>query len=251
MSKFKTIYEFEVVKKEKVEETVESVDDAGATIKVTKTVDKDVTKRFCLKKPTLSQRDDAELFYHSTLGQSIQKGLIPEAVLHKIIGNQGGVLTEEQNSKRQADLQSLIDKNMELAKLNGVDSAEYQKEIEVLRKEILELTGQLQKYAFDESSVFNITAENRAKSKTIMWWMVTLLHRYEDDQWLEMFPGTGYKEKYDAFASIEDKDDWEPGEKQFLGEVIAKASFATAFWVSRGFIDKEELESLQKEEFAV
>ena len=76
-----------------------------------------------------------------------------------------------------------------------------------------------------QSSLFEQTAENRARNKTILWW--TLQLSYLEDEKGELtavFPQDGYNEKLARYDEMEESED------SFEEELISKLLYYVSFW---------------------
>jgi hypothetical protein len=244
MQKFKILYTFSFDKKTQVDETTETVNEAGDTVKITKKVDKETPYEFCIQKPSRSLSDDAELFYNVTVSKGIQAGLMSAALLSKRFSNDGGILSEPEKEEWGNKFVARINKEIDLqrlAKKQGVRTPQEQEEYETLLKEVAILTREMQDFEVRQQSLFDVTAEARARTRTIMWWLMFLLHRKnEKGEWVPFFEGKDLEEKQWSYDDLDDEDTYPTeDDRKFNAKVVSHAVQAITLWYY-GRVAKQE-----------
>ena len=234
--------EFKLLKEENVEETETSVNDKGEEVKTTKNVKKPVEKTFVVKKPNRSLYDEAELFYGVKLSEGIKAGLLTRALLAKRFNNDGGILSDGERDKFAGLYMGLFEKQAKLQKLELRDSkeltSEEAREKELLIEELGSAREEIQEFEMAQAALFDQTAENRARNKTILWWVLQLSYEKVGDDYVEVFKGKGFEERlaeYDKFEELED---------DFLDEMLKKFSYVVSFWFVTKADTKEQLDVL-------
>lgn len=234
--------EFKLLKEENVEETETSVNDKGEEVKTTKNVKKPVEKTFVVKKPNRSLYDEAELFYGVKLSEGIKAGLLTRALLAKRFNNDGGILSENERDKFAGLYMGLFEKQAKLQKLelkNSKDiTKEESREKELLIEELGSAREEIQEFEMAQAALFDQTAENRARNKTILWWVLQLSYEKDGDDYIEVFKGKDFEERlaeYDRFEELED---------DFLDEMLKKFSYVVSFWFVTKADSKEQLDVL-------
>ena len=81
-----------------------------------------------------------------------------------------------------------------------------------------------------QASLFDQTAENRARNKTILWWVLNLAHEQEGDNYTKVFSGESYEEMIASYDRYEEEED------DFVDEMLKKFSYVVSFW----FVTKAE-----------
>jgi len=216
----KTLYEFTSYKKEKVKEEVVTKDDEGNEVKRTKEVEKEVPYTSAIKKPTRSLFDEGELFYGIRLAEGVKAGLLTRQMLNKRYLNDGGTKSEVEESYEKIVYGLILDKETRFQELKNKEdlTEEEQKELDEIKKEIAYAQRQAQKYEAGQSSLFDQTAENRARNKTITWWALNLCHRKiekkqekEGDEttfdYKPFFGEGSFEERLSKYDDLEERDD--------------------------------------------
>lgn len=244
MYKFKTLYAFDFAKKIEVEETETSTNDAGDKVSVTKKVPKDVPVEFCVQRPPRSLIDEAELFYNVTVSRGITAGLLSSALLAKRFSNDGGVLSEEDKELWGKKFVERVQKEYSLQKLQikeGARSEAEQAEFEELLKDVAILTREMQEFEIRQQSLFDVTAEARARTRTIMWWLLFLLHRKNaKGEWEPFFKGENLEEKQWSYDDLDDEEIFPTEEDRlFNARVVSHALQAITLWYY-GRVTKQE-----------
>jgi len=240
----KIMFEFNINKEEEVDEVEISKNEKNEEIKITKKVKKNVPVKLAIKKPTRSLFDEAELFYGVKLSEGIKAGLLTRALLAKRFSDDGGIFSELDKEEYTKLYVSLFDLQTQFQKLSLKEEAsrteEETKEYKNLLTDISKNKEKLQDYEFAQASLFDQTAENRARNKTIMWWVLQLsLLENKDKKFENLFNGSSFEDKLSAYDSIEDGPDnsWEK-------QALAKLIYLISFWYTGRASTKEEFEKL-------
>lgn len=240
----KIMFEFTIDKEELVDEVEVSKNEKGEEVKVTKKVKKNVPIKLAIKKPTRGLFDEAELFYGVKLSEGIKAGLLTRALLAKRFSNDGGIFSELDKEEYTKLYVGLFDLQSKFQKLSLKDETkrtdEEKKEYRELVNKISSTKEKLQDYEFAQASLFDQTAENRARNKTIMWWVLFLsLMETKDGKYTDMFLGSTFEDKIASYDLIEDgKDDsWEK-------VALSKLIYLISFWYTGRASTQEEFEKL-------
>jgi len=239
----KKLFEFMVPKEVEVEETDITKNEKGEEVKTTKKVKKKEQVKIFLRKPTRALFDEAELFYGVRLSEGIKAGLLTRALLAKRFTNDGGVLSEEEKNVYATLYVALFERQNEFQKLSIKDESERTEEEKVRYKEVIseltELRNQIQDFETAQASLFDQTAENRARNKTILWWVLQLAYAIDDkDQEYPFFGEGNYESKINVYDSIEEVG------SDFESLVCRKLAYFVSFWYVGRASSQEEFERL-------
>ena len=224
----KRIYEFTVNKEEVVkEESVEKKKD-GSEVTTSKDVKKDIPHKFFLRRPTRAMTDEAELYYGVRLAEGIKAGLLTRALLEKRFENDGGTRSEQDTKKYKAITDKLKKFYEEQTKILDIDekkrSSSQKKRLKELEKEVRPARKDLRDLQLEEDSLYEETAESRARNKVILWWMLHLAHAEQDGKEVEFF-GSG-----DLEGKLKIYDDIDEGEDIFDIVIARKFAYYVSFW---------------------
>jgi hypothetical protein len=241
----KKIYEFVLPNTEEVEESV-TEQKGGKEVTTTTKVEKQVDKRFFLKRPTRKLFDEAELFYGVKLSEGIKAGLLTRALLSKRFANDGGILSDTEKEEFGQLYSDLFDKQVELQTLNLKTTEERTAEETEQHAEVTAFLSnarkRIQEFEMNQSSLYDQTAENRARNKTILWWVLFLAYYVEagTDKELPFFEEGDYTERLTKY------DDIEENEEDFALETINKFFYYVSFWYVSKTSDPEQFRELIK-----
>lgn len=221
----KRLYEFTVEKEEEVIEKSSSVNEAGETVTIEKKVKKPVAYKFYIKKPTRALREESELYHGVRLAEGIKAGLLTRSQLGKRFDDDGGLLSERTQKAEREAYKKLFDYQDELSKLE-VDTTdkntdEYKNKKEFLVKVIDELRNSLTNLEVQKESLFDETAETRARNKTLTWWVLNLAYNNDDTP----FYGTG-----DIDKQLEKYDEIYESGDNFLISVSNDFLYLISYW---------------------
>ena len=163
----KSLYEFSVV--DSVEkEVAETKEENGEKVTTYKKVKEDTSYSFIIKKPTRSEKEEAELIRVQYFSEYIKRGILTQAMLSKTYANYGGVLSDD-DLKYYTNLKIQLFEKMQEFKLHSVQEDKV-KSAEVLQV-INELETKLTRFEYEQGKFFNNTAEDKARNKLIKYFL--------------------------------------------------------------------------------
>ena len=239
----KKLFEFMVPKEVEVEEIEISKNDKGEEVKTTKKTKKKEQVKVFLRKPTRALFDEAELFYGVRLSEGIKAGLLTRALLAKRFTNDGGVLSDEEKNIYATLYVALFERQNEFQKLSIKDESERTEQEKERYKEVVaeltELRTQIQDFETAQASLFDQTAENRARNKTILWWVLQLAYIVNEKGEESPFFGDGaYENKIRIYDHMEENG------TEFENLVCRKLAYFVSFWYVGRASSQEEFERL-------
>lgn len=222
----KKLFQFNIPVINEVEVPVIEKDDKGNEIKVLKKEKQETPQYYFIRRPNRSDYDEAELFYAIKFSQDCRNGIITRSEIIKRFANEDVTIkkTYEEYTKKENELQrlSLLEKTEE----NITKKTK-------LEQEILELFVDIQTFEINKSSIFEHTAENRARNKTVFWWILNLAYKVDGDKEVPLFDGSTFEEKIASYDKIIEKED------PHLQEVIQKFFYFIPAWYT-GQLNKED-----------
>jgi hypothetical protein len=241
----KKLHEFTVNKEQEVDEAIVSKDEKGQEITTITKVKKPVPQKFFLAKPTRSLYDEADLFYAVKLSEGIKAGLLTKPLLAKRYANDGGSMSEPEKQtyanlyvnlfEKQSEYQKFISEKPETER-----TAEDKAKISEILKDLTNLRQQIQEFELSQSSLFDQTAESRARNKTILWWVLFLCHKVEGDKELPYFGEGDYDSRLAKYDEIEEIED------QFVTDTVSKFLYYVSFWYMGKASNPEDFAMLDK-----
>lgn len=243
MSKYiYTFTETQIVEVEKVEE---STNENNELVKTIKKVKEEKPIEFAIKKPTRSMLDDAELFYGVKLAESIKAGMLTKTLMVKKYDKDGGIFTEGEVEKIKLLLQELTDvqlkyqiyvekedKKEELTEEEKSEKKNLEDQVNTLRLELIELET-------NKNNLFEQTAENRAKNKTMMWWILFLSYKKEGENYVPLFGEGTYDQKLKKYDEMEESED------PFIKKILIKFAYFVSFWYSGKAVKQEDFKVIE------
>jgi hypothetical protein len=239
----KTMFEFDIYHEKEIEKVEVSTNEKGEEVKTTSKVKTTVPVKLAIKKPTRSLFDEAELFYGVRLSEGIKAGLLTRALLAKRFNNDGGVLSDEEQKEYNELYLEFFNLQSEFQKLSiKEESIRNDEEKENLKNVIAKMNDareRLQKYEMAQANLFEQTAENRARNKTIMWWVLQLsLIQDENKKLKELFEDGSYEDKLKKYDEIEE------AESDIEKIAIQKLLYLISFWYIGRAASQDEFEKL-------
>jgi hypothetical protein len=242
--KMKWLHTFEVSKTDKEKVSEKSKDSEGEEIEITKIVEKQTPVKFGIRKPNRRMYEDADLFYGVRLSEGIKQGLMTKTLLAKRFINDGGTMSEDEKDDYATAYEELTEAENKIQRTQiNIEKLSEKEKTEKLRKEMksaLELRYSLQNIENEQSSLFDQTAEARAKNKTILWWVLHVSYMEEGESFVPVFGDLTYEERLDKYDEYEDKDDL------FWNESIRKLAYYVSFWESGQVESEEDFKSIDE-----
>ena len=239
----KTMFEFDIYHEKEIEKIEVSTNEKGEEVKTTSKVKASVPVKLAIKKPTRSLFDEAELFYGVRLSEGIKAGLLTRALLAKRFNNDGGVLSDEEQKEYNELYLEFFNLQNEFQKLSikeeSIRSDEEKENLKAVIVKMNDARERLQKYEMAQANLFEQTAENRARNKTIMWWVLQLSLIQGDDKKLkELFQDGTYEDKLKRYDEIEES------ESDVERIAIQKLLYLISFWYIGRAASQDEFEKL-------
>jgi len=231
-----------------VTKTVEekSKDKDGNEVTTTREASKEVDQVITLKKPNRVMYDDAELYYGVTLSEGIKAGLLTRALLSKRFSNDGGVMSNE-DKEDYADLYlALFNNQTEIERLSGVTAKKRTEQESEKFSSLMKRNGvlkrEIQDFELAQASLFEQTAENRARNKTVLWWVLRMAHiqgsEEDNSEPIPIFSGGSHKERLDSYDGLEELPD------PFYEELLKKLVYYVSYWYVGNVQTEEEFKRL-------
>ena len=254
-----TLYSFPISIEKEVEEEVEKKSkrknkETGKMEVVTSkekiNVKKEIVFNVFLKKPNRSELEDGDMFYSLELNKYIKMGLLTKAMLAKQYGNQGGVWSEKEQKMYAELLFKMHKKQVEVQQFsilgdNGKLSKRQQEKLEKSTKEMSEAKRELTEYEMIQNSLFDHTADIKARNRAIMWYILHMSYFVEGDSdnapFETLFEGDDFKSKYESYEEKEESGD------EFFEKCIDKISSIITIWYISGEQQQDGLEKIMKE----
>tara|TARA_Y100000310_G_scaffold299979_1_gene335288 strand:- start:155 stop:1072 length:918 start_codon:yes stop_codon:yes gene_type:complete len=241
----KKLYTFTIDREDLVKETETTKNDKGEEVTTTKEVKKTVTKNHFLRKPTRKLFDEAELYYGIKLAEGIKAGLLTRALLQKRFSNDGGVLGDKEKEEWGDLYSEMFDKQVELQALS-LKTREQRTPEESVKYEdakmfIKDTRLRIQEFEMQQSALYDQTAENRARNKAILWWVLFLsYHKDSDDKEVPFFGEGDFEERIGIYDRLEEQ------EEAHIMETINKFFYYVSFWYVSKTSDPQQFKDLIK-----
>ena len=245
INNIKFLHEFNVPREQEVDDVQVSKNEKGEEVSVTTKVKKDVPVTLGIRKPTRSLQDDGDLYFSVQVSKAVQAGVMTRAMLAKHLKNAKGVLSDSEMENYNKLTDGLLASERALyviqAKktedLTEKDNADKQ----VLIEQINSATGELIEFQNKQAQLFNYTAENTAKTKTIGWWLVNLAFIKNDKtEWVPFFGEGNLEDKLNKYDELAETGD------PFSGAAIQKLLVLVVNWYNGNLTTKEDFEKFEK-----
>ena len=210
-------------------------------------VNEKVPVKIVLKKPSRTQLEDGDMFYSIWLNKFIKMGLLTRAMIAKQHVDLGGQLSEDEKRRYSDLVQKNYNKEQEIQRIRAatieVEPTETQlKKTNRLVNELALVKRELTDFELLQSTVFDHTADTKARNKTLIWYILNLSFFSKGDEDLEeMFGGVDFDEKYESYKEKEDEED------EIYFNSIDRISSLVTLWYMSGVDTSAQLDDLLDE----
>ena len=240
----KKLFEFVLENKQIVEkESKEKDPKTNEEIVVKRKVEQIVANRFFLRKPNRGMIEDSETYYASEYAQFIKKGLLTRVQLSKRYDDDDGIFSEKQivaYKKVQREMEKL-DKEIKQLKEIKKRSEDEEKQLVSAKDRVEAHEEFLKDYFAAQNNMYEQTAENKARTKTLIWWVLNLAYKNTKEGEFPVFEnkeaveGDNDKTRLLIYDEIEESDD------KFMKKVSSCFMYLVSFWYLAGADNAKEL----------
>lgn len=200
-------------------------------------------KKFAVLKANRRMREDGELFYSSEVSRFAKAGILPKAAWNTILSDGGGSISEKDRElygnllmdfrDKSFDLQAILIKNVsERSEDEQLRSTKLIEELEDIKQEI-------QGFEASQISIFENTAESKARNRAILWWVMNLAYKKEGDTYELLFDGNSFNDKLDLYDSLEE----DATKHAFLLGVLRRITYLITLWFLGRAENTEDMKS--------
>lgn len=241
MNKF--LHEFTINRETEVEEIETSKNEKNEEVKTTKKQKKIEVVPFRLLKPNRKLFDEAELFYGIKISEGIKAGLLTRSLLAKRYQNDGGSMSEVERRRYTELYIELYRLENELQKLQlnleKISKDDQINKMGIVLNDLSVAKKELQQIENYQSTIFDQTAENRARNQTILWWVLNISYIKEGEDFTAFFGEGDYEKKLAVY------DDYEELEDFFKKEAMSKLAYFISLWYMGKANSAEDFKNLE------
>ena len=258
-STVKELYNFSFDIEEEVVKDVEKKvrrknKETGKMQTVTETVEKTVKEKvpitIVIKKPNRTQLEDGDMFYSIWLNKFMKMGLLTRAMIAKQHVDLGGQLNEEEKQRYSDLMQKSFNKEQEIQRITSTtmedELSDTQKaKVQRLVRELALVKRELTDFELLQSSVFDHTADTKARNKTLIWYILNLTfvkrEEGEKEKLEPLFEGVDFDEKYNSYIEQDEAED------EIYKRSIDRVSSLVTLWYMSGLDTSAQLDKLLEE----
>jgi hypothetical protein len=164
--------------------------------------------KLALLKPNRKLKEDGELFYAKEVSRFAKAGVLPKAAWGTILSNGGGSISEKEREVYGELLLKFRDASFELQSIlikteSERTEAEKKRSDEIII-ELDEIRKEIQSFESSQISIFENTAEAKARNRTILWWVLFTSYTEKNGEYVSFFDGETFDEKLNSYDIFED-----------------------------------------------
>jgi hypothetical protein len=203
-------------------------------------------REFGLIKPNRKLKQEGEIYYTAQLSRLVSAGVLPRAIWEKVIKNNGGAISDPEKKEYSDLYKELIDLNKNLLDVSSkteedISEEEKQKETSQIQAKMMDVRRKMQALESEQMSLYDNTAEVKARNSTIIWWSMYLAgEKNESGEFVPVIKGEDVDEKLDQYDIILE-------ENPFLSGVIKRLNYLTTVWYIGVASSEEEFKSFDED----
>lgn len=197
---------------------------------------------FMLKQPTRRQMEEADMEYSIEMSRCVKQGILTKAMLLNKYSDSGGIMSEVE-AKALADMYGrLAELQTEFTSWKLGDKQKFNEKQKAVIDEMAQLRRDIAKTETNFSALLNHTADNKAQTRVISWYLLFLTHKENSEGDIEpYFEGDTFDEKLSSLYQMEENED------DLLALIYDKLTAFTSFWYFSVNATKEDFENLEKD----
>ena len=197
---------------------------------------------FVIKQPTRRQMEEADMEYSIEMSRCVKDGILTKAMLLNKYSDTGGIMSEAE-AKALAEMYGRLGQlQTEFTSWKISDKNKFSDKQKETVEEMAQLRRDIAKTETNFSALLNHTADSKAQTKVISWYLLFLTNLENEKGELEhYFKGDTFDDKLNYLYSLEED------ENPLLDLVYEKLTAFISFWYFSVSATKEDFENLEKD----
>lgn len=196
---------------------------------------------FVITQPTRRQMEEADMEYSIEMSKCVKQGILTKAMLLNKYSDTGGIMSEAEAKDLSEMYGKLSELQTEFTSWKLTDKQNFSDSQKQVIEEMASLRRAIAKTETNFSALLSHTADNKAQSKVISWYLLHLTHKDNDGSMEEYFKGSSFEDKKDYLYSLEENED------DLFAAVYDKLTAFLSFWYFSVSANKEDFENLEKD----
>lgn len=200
----------------------------------------DTTLDLALMRPNRELKWEGETYYLQVLSKYIELGVMPRVVWSNMIQNNGGTISKPEEERLQAILKNLLNSNNELQALRDkVDKTpEEAEQQENLSEKVKALEREISEIQYKQISLWENTAESKARTKELMWWVSMISYVKERGEWVPFARGKTPDDRLDYIDELYELDD------KLTNKALSYFTRLVSAWYVNSYRTKEQFDAV-------
>jgi hypothetical protein len=197
---------------------------------------------FVIKQPTRRQMEEADMEYSIEMSRCVKDGILTKAMLLNKYSDTGGIMSEAE-AKALAEMYGRLGQlQTEFTSWKISDKNKFSDKQKETVEEMAQLRRDIAKTETNFSALLNHTADSKAQTKVISWYLLSLTNLENEKGELEpYFKGDTFDDKLNYLYDLEEDED------PLLDLVYDKLTAFVSFWYFSVSATKEDFENLEKD----
>ena len=197
---------------------------------------------FVIKQPTRRQMEEADMEYSIEMSRCVKDGILTKAMLLNKYSDTGGIMSESE-AKALAEMYGRLGQlQTEFTSWKISDKNKFSDKQKETVEEMAQLRRDIAKTETNFSALLNHTADSKAQTKVISWYLLSLTNLENEKGELEpYFKGDTFDDKLNYLYDLEEDED------PLLDLVYDKLTAFVSFWYFSVSATKEDFENLEKD----
>lgn len=179
--------------------------------------------------------------YSIEMSKCVKEGILTKAMLLNKYSDTGGIMSESEAKELNQMYGRLSELNTEFTSWKMADKQKFSQKQKDVIEEIAVLRKTIAKVETNFSALLNHTADNKAQTRVIGWYLLSLTNLEKDGSLIPFFEGKDYEAKKEYLYKLEEDED------DLFALVYEKLMAFVSFWYFSISANAEDFQLLEKD----
>lgn len=196
---------------------------------------------FVLKQPTRRQMEEADMEYSIEMSRCVKQGILTKAMLLNKYSDTGGIMSEAEAKELSEMYGRLSELQTEFTSWKMSDKSNFSEKQQNVIEEMADLRRSIAKTETTFSALLSHTADNKAQTQVISWYLLHLTLKEKDGELQEYFPGDSFESRKDHLYQLEENED------NVFAAVYDKLTAFVSFWYFSVSATEQDFKDLEED----
>lgn len=210
-------------------------------VKEKRTQKENVKHVFAIKQPTRREMEEADMEFSIEMSKCVKEGILTKAMLLNKYSDTGGLMSESEAKDLAKLYGKLGELQTEFTSWKITDKSKFTEKQQAVVEDMASLRRQIAQTETNFSALLNHTADHKAQTRVITWYLLSLSQIEKDGEMVPYFEGEDFTSKQDYMYQLEEDED------DLFAAVYSKLTAFISFWYFSVSPETADFESLEQD----